>query len=110
MFSLARLVACLAVLILCTLGASVSSFTNFGVAVLVGDREVFAGEPANYARPGTVYVYRKGATLQDSWREVATLTAPDATVGDTFGSSLALGREPAVCRRRARGDPRLRKA
>lgn len=91
MFSLARLAACLAVLILCTLGVSVSSFTNFGVAVLVGDREVFAGEPANYARPGTVYVYRKGATLQDSWREVATLTAPDATVGDTFGSSLALG-------------------
>jgi choice-of-anchor B domain-containing protein len=63
---------------------------NFGTAVLVGDREVFAGEPANYARPGTVYVYRKGANLQDAWREVATLAAPNGQVGDVFGSSLTL--------------------
>ena len=87
---LGRLLSCLAVLIICALGDRLNSFTNFGDAVLVGDREVFAGEPANYARPGTVYVYRKGASLQDSWREVATLTAPGATVGDLFGSSLAL--------------------
>jgi choice-of-anchor B domain-containing protein len=85
-----RLLTCLAVLIICALGDRVRSFTNFGAAVLVGDREVFAGEPANHARPGTVYVYRKGASLQDRWREVATLTAPGATVGDLFGSSLAL--------------------
>ncbi|HYN05931.1 MAG TPA: choice-of-anchor B family protein [Vicinamibacterales bacterium] len=91
MRSLQRILACAAVLILCALDDRVRSFMNFGSAVLVGDREVFAGEPANYARPGTVYIYRKGASLEDAWREVGTLTAPDATVGDAFGSSLAPG-------------------
>ena len=91
MRSAQRVLACAAVLIVCAFVDRAGSFMQFGAAVLVGDREVFAGEPANYARPGTVYIYRKGATLSDSWREVATLTAPDAIVGDAFGSSLALG-------------------
>ena len=91
MRSLQRVLACVAVLIVCAFADRAASFMQFGAAVLVGDREVFAGEPANNARPGTVYIYRKGANLSDAWREVATLTAPDATVGDAFGSSLALG-------------------
>ncbi len=119
---LGRLLVCLAVLIICALGDRLSSFTNFGAAVLVGDREVFAGEPANYARPGTVYVYRKGASLQDSWREVATLTAPGATVGDRSGhrsrwrrdgSSSAPGRTRSTSSRSAtrhgRSPPRCRR-
>jgi choice-of-anchor B domain-containing protein len=79
------------VLIVCAFADRAGSFMQFGTAVLVGDREVFAGEPANHARPGTVYIYRKGASVADPWREVATITAPDGKVGDAFGSSLALG-------------------
>jgi choice-of-anchor B domain-containing protein len=91
MRSLQRVLACTAILIVCAFAGRPGSFRQFGAAVLVGDREVFAGEPANYARPGTVYIYRKGPNATDPWRESATLTAPDATVGDTFGSSLAYG-------------------
>ena len=62
-------------------------FVGFGGAVLVGDGEIFAGEAANRFRPGLVYVYRR---MGGNWREVATLTGPNAAVGDRFGSSLAL--------------------
>ena len=63
MRSLPRVLACVAVLIVCAFADRAASFMQFGAAVLVGDREVFAGEPANNARPGTVYIYRKGANL-----------------------------------------------
>lgn len=54
MRSLRRVLSCAAVLIVCAFVDRAASFMQFGAAVLVGDREVFAGEPANYARPGTV--------------------------------------------------------
>ena len=54
--------------------------------MLVGDGEVFAGEAANQFRPGMVYVYRKSGS---AWQEAATLTAPNAAVGDGFGTTLA---------------------
>jgi choice-of-anchor B domain-containing protein len=67
--------------------AAEETLVGFGLVVLVGDGEVFAGEPANLFRPGTVYVYRRGTT---GWAEMATLVAPKAAVGDQFGSSLAM--------------------
>ena len=60
---------------------------GFGVAVLVGDGEVFVGEPSNQFRPGMVYVYRKSG---GSWQQAATLTKPGGAVGDRFGSPLTL--------------------
>ncbi|HUF47499.1 MAG TPA: choice-of-anchor B family protein [Vicinamibacterales bacterium] len=72
--------------VLMTSTTTTSAFTGFGGAVLVGDGEVFAGEAANQFRPGMVYVYRK---ITGAWREVATITGPNARVGDRFGSSLA---------------------
>ncbi len=60
---------------------------GFGGTVLVGDGEVFVGEAANQFRPGTVYVYRKSGT---AWQQAATLTGPNAAVGDQFGTALAL--------------------
>jgi choice-of-anchor B domain-containing protein len=60
---------------------------RLGRAVVVGDGEILAGEPATTFRPGAVYVYREG---DGAWQEVAALTAPAAVRGDGFGSSLAL--------------------
>src|SRR5690606_31175376 len=49
--------------------------------------EVIITEEANNLRPGTVYVFRRGA---QGWQESARLTAPDAAVRDGFGGALAL--------------------
>jgi choice-of-anchor B domain-containing protein len=64
-----------------------SMLVGFGGTVLVGDGEVFVGEAANQFRPGTVYVYRKSG---GAWQQAATLTGPNAAVGDQFGTALAL--------------------
>ncbi|MGH8631116.1 MAG: FG-GAP repeat protein, partial [Burkholderiales bacterium] len=66
-----------------------SAQTSFGRALIVGEGEVFVGEPANgnAFRPGRVYVYRKVAGL---WKEAARLTAPKPERADGFGSGLAL--------------------
>ena len=87
MRSLQRSLVCGAVFAIAFFSVSVSTFVGFGGAVLVGEGEVFVGEAANQFRPGTVYVYRRGGT---GWQEVATLTGPQAAVGDQFGSALAL--------------------
>jgi choice-of-anchor B domain-containing protein len=60
---------------------------GFGGTVLVGDGEVFVGEAANQFRPGTVYIYRKSGA---AWQQAATLTGPNAAVGDQFGTALVL--------------------
>ena len=70
--------------------AGATMFVGFGGTVLVGDGEVFVGEAANQFRPGTVYIYRKAG---DAWQQSATLTGPQAAVGDRFGASLALDGE-----------------
>ena len=67
--------------------AASEMMVGFGGAVLVGDGEVFVGEASNQFRPGTVYVYRKTGT---AWQQAATLTGPNAAVGDQFGTALAL--------------------
>ncbi len=67
--------------------AAPGASTGFGAVVLVGESEVFVGEPANQFRPGLVYVYRKAGS---AWSEAAKLTKPEAAVGDRFGSSLTL--------------------
>jgi choice-of-anchor B domain-containing protein len=60
---------------------------GYGVAVAVGDGEVFVGEPRNSMRPGIVYIYRRDGTR---WVERAQLKAADATNADGFGSALAV--------------------
>ena len=60
---------------------------GFGTAVAAADDVVFVGEGANIMRPGIVYVYRSDG--QGQWTEVQQLTAPDATAGDGFGSTVA---------------------
>ena len=60
----------------------------YGQVVLIGDGEIFIGEPANSTRSGVVYVYRRGGG--GAWVEAAQLTAPDAERSDGFGSALAL--------------------
>ncbi|HSK41188.1 MAG TPA: FG-GAP repeat protein, partial [Arenibaculum sp.] len=92
MRSMSRFVLGLAALVAAMAGfraepEAANAATGGGGAVLVGDGEVFVGEPANQFRPGLVYVYRKSGT---GWAEVAKLSKPDAAVGDRFGSSLTL--------------------
>jgi choice-of-anchor B domain-containing protein len=59
----------------------------FGAAVLVGDGEIFAGEPANSFRPGVVHIYRKTGT---TWRQATLISAATPVVGDQFGASFAI--------------------
>ena len=93
MRSIHRFGLCLGVLALTTFAfravpaARSAELMGFGAAVLVGDGEVFVGEAANQFRPGMVYVYRKAGA---GWQAAATLTKPDAAVGDRFGASLTL--------------------
>lgn len=60
---------------------------RLGGAVAVGDGEILAGEPASTFRPGAVRIYRESG---GDWREVAVVTAPQAELGDGFGSALTL--------------------
>ncbi len=59
---------------------------SFGGAVLVIDGMVVAGEPTHQRKPGAVRAF---APEEGAWRELWTLHAPDAAVGDEFGRSLA---------------------
>ena len=96
MRSVHRFGLCLGVLAATFLGlraepaARAAEAMGFGAAVLVGDGEIFVGEAANQFRPGAVYVYRKSGA---GWQAAATLTMPDAKVGDRFGSTIALDGE-----------------
>ena len=69
-------------------GGDVSSArAGFGLALALGEDELFIGEPNNSTRPGVIYVYRRGAS---GWQETAQLTAPDAEPSDGFGQNLVL--------------------
>jgi hypothetical protein len=69
-------------------GGDVSSArAGFGLALALGENELFIGEPNNSTRPGVIYVYRRGAS---GWVETAQLTAPEAEPSDGFGQNLVL--------------------
>lgn len=61
--------------------------SNFGSATAVVGNDVVIGQPANFYGPGAVYVFRSNA--EGVWAEAARLYAPDSTLGDRFGLSLA---------------------
>ena len=94
-----RALACGAVVVIATVAidrstlsasapiAAASLRALFGTTVLVGDGEVFAGEPANSFRPGVVHIYRKSGT---TWRQATLISAATPVVGDQFGASLAI--------------------
>ena len=60
---------------------------GYATEVAAADGTVFVAEPANIARPGVVYAYRRGA--DGRWAEASRITAPNAENGDNFGASVA---------------------
>jgi choice-of-anchor B domain-containing protein len=68
-------------------GGSVDAQAGFGTAIVIAGDELLVSEPANSARPGLVYVYRRGA---NGWEESGQLRAPGATAADGFGQALAV--------------------
>ena len=61
---------------------------DFGDAVAVSGTRIVVGARGNTA--GTLYVFERDAGGAENWGEVATLTASDATSGDSFGELTAL--------------------
>lgn len=60
---------------------------QFGAVTAASDHEIFVGDHAQPAIPGSVYVF---SLAGDSWAESQRLDAGvDARVGDRFGASLA---------------------
>ncbi|MES2123634.1 MAG: choice-of-anchor B family protein [Gemmatimonadota bacterium] len=62
-----------------------SRMAAFGAAVAISGSDAFVGEPRG-AMPGTVHLYRRGAT---GWKPAGELTAPSGHSGDGFGAALA---------------------
>jgi choice-of-anchor B domain-containing protein len=60
---------------------------RYGGALLFVDSQLVVGEPAGFSDPGMVHVLEDNG--RQSWNIVQTLTAPDAAVGDEFGSAFA---------------------
>ena len=69
------------------LGASPAQAQNFASTIAVNGREAFIGQPANNYGPGLVYLYRPNA--QGVWAQTGRLAAPDSSLGDGFGRSVA---------------------
>jgi hypothetical protein len=66
---------------------------DFGFSVALYGNTALVGAAGKNNGTGTVYVYgRNGAT----WTPQATLTSPDAAVGDSFGFSVALQADTAL--------------
>lgn len=62
---------------------------RFGRAIAAHDETLFVGASEADEKRGTVYVFR----YNDTWEQVARLTASDATPGDRFGDFIALDGE-----------------
>jgi choice-of-anchor B domain-containing protein len=60
-----------------------------GNELFVGRTGAVQGFPLNPSHPGGIHVFQRAG---DTWRETATLTAEDLTLGDRFGSALAVSR------------------
>jgi hypothetical protein len=74
--------------------AAAGEWDNFGSELaLAGDTAIVgAPEPigTNGGSPGGVYVFRRDASLSDTWNQMAKLSASDGLGVDHFGSALAL--------------------
>jgi choice-of-anchor B domain-containing protein len=67
---------------------------GFATAVELEGGELFVGRtgaiqdfPLNPSHPGAVHVFQRAG---DGWREATTITSDDLTLGDRFGSALAV--------------------
>ena len=81
-----KLLGCFALILsIVALTAPAHAQSGYGASVAVGDEEVFVGEAGNVISSGFVYVYRQSA---DGWKEVAKLSASDASDRDRFGRSV----------------------
>jgi choice-of-anchor B domain-containing protein len=60
-----------------------------GSELFVGRTGAIQGFPLNPSHPGGIHVFQRAG---DTWRETATITAEDLTLGDRFGSTLAVSR------------------
>jgi choice-of-anchor B domain-containing protein len=58
-----------------------------GTELFVGRTGAVLGFPLNPSHPGAIHVFTRAG---DSWRETATITSDDLTLGDRFGSTLAV--------------------
>lgn len=64
----------------------------FGRAITVRDNQILIGARFDSARKGAAYLFRY---INDTWHEVAKLTASDAAEGDWYGTSVELSDERA---------------
>ena len=76
----------LSLLLLLTI-APAQAQEGFGNAILVSGGEVLVGESDNLYRSGAVHIFSK---RDGEWVQHAELTAPEATMNDHFGGSLAM--------------------
>ncbi|MGH7631249.1 MAG: choice-of-anchor B family protein [Gemmatimonadales bacterium] len=58
-----------------------------GGELFVGRTGAVQGFPLNPTHPGAIHVFQRAG---DGWREAATITSDDLTLGDRFGSALAV--------------------
>jgi choice-of-anchor B domain-containing protein len=59
-----------------------------GSDLFVGRTGAVLGFPLNPSHPGAIHVFQRAG---DAWRESATLSSDDLTLGDRFGSALSAG-------------------
>ena len=72
---------------------------QFGDSVAVSADTIHVGaigEDAGGSNAGAAYVFRREEGGADNWGEVKKLTASDAQLGDSFGSSVAVSGDTAV--------------
>ncbi|MDH3222566.1 MAG: hypothetical protein OEO23_02530, partial [Gemmatimonadota bacterium] len=67
---------------------------NFGSSVAIAGEAIAVGQPANFYGPGAVYLYRMSGG--GVWEEAGRLFAPDSTLADSFGRSLAASSDRVV--------------
>jgi choice-of-anchor B domain-containing protein len=58
-----------------------------GGELFVGRTGAVLGFPLNPSHPGAIHVFTRAG---DSWRETTTITSDDLTLGDRFGSAIAV--------------------
>ena len=82
-----RLLSMFALMTLAALPASAQYALQFGVAVAVGDDQIFAGEGRNLLQPGSVFVYEQSD--DGLWKQIDVLTPSDAQ-GEATGFGRAI--------------------
>jgi hypothetical protein len=74
--------------------AAAGEWDNFGSRLALAEDTAIVGAPEpigmNGGSPGGVYVFRRDASLSDTWNQTAKLSASDGLGVDHFGSALAL--------------------